>query len=169
MSNQMYRKALIILLCLAFVASLTLAMSRAPKPSKSFEQAPDFTLKDIYGRTHTLSQYRGKLVFLNFWATWCPPCRYEMPFMQQVYLDSDKNKFVMLAVNVSQNEDKVRGFAAKNSYVFPILLDTHGDVAAQYGVRGMPATFIIDQQGKIMAKKAGLRHWTWEEFVPLIK
>ena len=165
----MYRKTLILLVCFCFFVSLAAAVSRAPKPPQGPAKAIDFTLKDLNGKSHALSEYKGKLVFLNFWATWCPPCREEMPSMQKLYNDSDKNKFVMLAVDVGEGEAQVRKFAARNGYTFPILLDIKGDIGKLYKVRGIPATFIIDQAGNLVAKKVGARHWTWEEFLPLIK
>ncbi|NQT30127.1 MAG: TlpA family protein disulfide reductase [Candidatus Saganbacteria bacterium] len=146
-----------------FYATMSHAMGEAPS-----KKAPDFTLYDLAGKSHTLSDYKGKVVFLNFWATWCPPCRTEMPAMQKLFLDSDKSKFVMLAVDINQKKRVVADFAKTNGYTFPILLDTNGKVSDKYQVSGIPATFIIDKSGNIVNRIIGSRHWKWSEFVPLI-
>lgn len=146
------------------------AMSKAPKTSvEEPQEAIDFTLKDLKGKTHTLSDYKGKLVFLNFWATWCPPCRAEMPSMQKMYEESDKDKFVMLAVNLREPANKVEDFAQKNGYTFPILLDSSGRIGSKYRVHSIPTTFIVDQGGKLVAKISGSREWSWKDLKKLLK
>jgi thiol-disulfide isomerase/thioredoxin len=122
--------------------------------------APDFTLKGLDGKAHSLSDYRGKVVFLNFWASWCPPCRAEMPSMQKLSRSWDKKKYVMLAVNLREAREVVRSFAAKNGYSFPILLDETGGTAAKYRVSGIPTTAIIDEKGNIINRTVGAREWT---------
>ncbi|MFC1571629.1 TlpA disulfide reductase family protein [Candidatus Margulisiibacteriota bacterium] len=135
-------------------------MGRVPKTAPGDFLAADFTLEDLNGSAHTLSDYQGKIVFLNFWATWCPPCRTEMPSMQKMYQSWDKDKYVLLAVDIRENKDDVKAFADKNGYTFPILLDQTGSVARQYGVRGIPATFILDENGKVVKSVVGAREWT---------
>ncbi len=126
-------------------------------------QAIDFTLKDINGKSHTLSQYKGKIVLLNFWASWCPPCREEMPSMQKLFTSWDKNKYVMLAVNLKEDESAVKAFARQNNYTFPILLDRDGKVGHAYMVRGIPTTYLIDKDGKIVTRVVGSREWKLED------
>jgi len=140
---------------LLFVVSASFAMGEKSSKTDSL----DFTLQDINGQTHTLSDYKGKYVFLNFWATWCPPCREEMPSMQKLYDSWDKNSYVMLAVNIKEPKDRVKSFAANHKYTFPILLDSDGSVAGKYGMRGIPTTFFVDQYGKIAGKIVGSHHW----------
>ncbi|MFH1347614.1 MAG: TlpA disulfide reductase family protein [Candidatus Margulisiibacteriota bacterium] len=173
MPYKVHRKALIVVcLLVSLLVGLSVAMGKAPESfakKEKPEEAIDFTLKDLNGKFHTLSQYRGKYIFLNFWATWCPPCRREMPSMQQMYEDSDKDKFVMLAVSVREPAARVINFVEENAYTFPVLLDPVDEVAHQYRVNSYPTTFIIDEKGKIMGRISGARLWSWEDFEKLIK
>jgi peroxiredoxin len=128
------------------------------------QSVADFALQDLQGKVHALSKYKGKTVLLNFWATWCPPCRSEMPAMQKLWLAADKNKFMMLAVNVGEDKKIVAEFAKKNGYTFPILLDEGGKVSRQYKVRAIPVTYIINKKGELVKKEIGAREWRWEMF-----
>lgn len=122
--------------------------------------APDFTLTDMQGEKVTLSQFRGKVVILNFWATWCPPCREEMPSMERLYRDLESKGLVMLAVNVEENGKKaVSQFLQKRSYSFPILLDSDNVAQNTYGVFRFPESFIIDRNGIVVEKIIGGRDW----------
>ena len=133
--------------------------SAQPEPSASQQPqtvaAPDFTLTDQYGNTHTLSDYQGKTVFLNFWATWCGPCKSEMPDIQSLYESYGENSgdLVVLAVanpggqDVSQEE--VEQFLEDNGYTFPVLMDTTGLTLAYYGISAFPTTFMIDVNGNV--------------------
>jgi thiol-disulfide isomerase/thioredoxin len=166
MSNKMYCKIIASLFVAMLVFSFsgkTLAMGEIPKSSMETSPAIDFELLDLQGRVHTLSEYKGKIVFLNFWASWCGPCRAEMPSLQKLYESWDKTRFEMLAVNVGENEDRVKKFARENGYTFPILLDRDSKVAERYLVRGIPITFLVDEDGMIIAKLPGSREWTLEE------
>ena len=160
-----------LLICLCFsINSLSFAMGRITKTEvPGLDQAVDFKLEDLNGKSQVLSDYRGKIVFLNFWATWCPPCRAEMPSMQKLFNKADKSKFVMLAVNIGQDIKAVKEFAEENKYTFPILLDREGVIADKYHVSGIPTTFVIDQQGRIMNRVVGSREWSWDEFKGWLK
>jgi len=145
-------------------------MGRQPKSSREYTPtAIDFTLPDINGLSHTLSDYKGKLIFLNFWATWCPPCKAEMPSMEKMYNESDKNKFVVLAVNVGESEGKVKKFAETHKYTFPILIDKDAKISLKYRAYGIPLTYVIDQKGEIIARISGAREWDWADFKKYIK
>ncbi|MBI5400261.1 TlpA family protein disulfide reductase [Candidatus Saganbacteria bacterium] len=144
-------------------------MSPAPNGALSAQKAIDFTLRDLNGKNQTLSQYKGKLMLLNFWASWCPPCRSEMPAFQKLYELADKDKFILLTVNIKQSQSKVVNFIRQNDYTFPVLLDISGRVADQYRANFIPLTLIIDQDGKIIQRVTGAREWTWEELKPLLK
>ena len=134
-------------------------MGKSPKG-----EAPDFTLEDLAGNSHALSDYRGKIVFLNFWATWCPPCRAEMPSMQKLHQSWDQNKYVMLAVNVGQHKSAVKDFIERHDYTFLVLLDPDAKVAREYYARSIPLTYVIDRDGRIKKKIFGARDWT-NEFI----
>jgi len=130
-------------------------LTKLPKPFP----APQFALKDENGKNHRLSDYRGKVVVLNFWATWCPPCRYEMPSMERAYQIVKGEGIVLLAVNVGESEDQVFEFTGRYPVTFPLLLDTDGKVTRNYPVIGLPTTFIIDPKGQVTHRAIGGREW----------
>ena len=109
--------------------------------------AEDFQLVDLSGNTQSLSQHRGKIVLLNFWATWCKPCTTEMPAMQTTYDKLRDKGFVVLAVNELENDAKVRGHIAQYKHTFPVLMDRDNKVANQFGVFGLPVSVFIDEEG----------------------
>ena len=129
--------------------------------------APDFTLTDQYGNTHTLSDYKGKVVFLNFWATWCGPCQSEMPEIQQLYEEHGLNEedLVVLGVanpvtdeapgNADKSREEVEAFLSDNGYTFPVVMDETGQVLADYGISAFPTTFMIDAEGNLFGYVAG--------------
>ena len=112
-------------------------------------QAEDFQLADLYGKTQSLSQYRGKIVLLNFWATWCKPCTTEMPAMQKIYDKLRDKGFVVLAVNELEDDAKVREHIKQYGHTFPVLMDRDNKVANQFGVFGLPVSVFIDQEGRV--------------------
>jgi peroxiredoxin len=121
-----------------------------PAPHEGF-QAPDFELGTLDGERFALSELRGKAVLLNFWATWCPPCRSEMPAMQQAHTDYGSDAFVILAVNSTYQDRSadVEAFVLEGGLTFPVLLDITGEVSALYKVYSMPTSFFIDPEGII--------------------
>jgi peroxiredoxin len=126
--------------------------------------APDFTLRDLSGQAHRLADFRGKVVFLNIWATWCPPCRMEMPSMERLYRRLQGKDFVMLAV--SEDEDgyrTVQPFVEQMGLTFPVLLDEKGIVPQRYGVTGYPETFVIDRDGEVIQHTIGPEDWQSEQ------
>jgi peroxiredoxin len=128
--------------------------SRPPAPQAGFA-APEFTLETHEGDIVSLADLRGQVVLVNFWATWCPPCRAEMPAIQQVYETYQEEGFTVLAVDVQENEAQVAAFARESGLSFPILLDRDGSVSARYQVRAMPSTFFVDQDGVIQEVTLG--------------
>ncbi|MFC1949126.1 TlpA family protein disulfide reductase [Chloroflexota bacterium] len=122
---------------------------------KEGDRAPDFQLQDLEGQTVSLIEQRGLPVLLNFWATWCGPCRYEMPFLQQIYQEWSDDGLVMMIVNIGESSSTVRDFLADNNLSLPVLLDTRQSVAEQYGITGIPTTFFIDKDGIIQKKVVG--------------
>lgn len=125
--------------------------------------AMDFTLKDQYGNTHTLSDYKGKTVFLNFWATWCPPCKAEMPDIQKIYETYDQegeDALVVLGVAApnygnEKSEEEIIDFLEKNGYTYPVVMDTDGSVFMEYGIYSYPTTFMIDREGNLFGYVSG--------------
>ena len=126
------------------------------QPVVAASPAPDFTTKDLAGNTVRLSDYRGQPVVLNAWATWCGPCRLEMPDLEKFYQEYREQGVVVLAVNMGESKDTVATFIKDNKYTFPVLLDeTTAAVGRPYRISGIPATFFIDRQGKIASIQVG--------------
>ena len=116
--------------------------------------AIDFTLKDQYGNTQTLSDYKGKTVFLNFWATWCLPCRAEMPDIQKLYEEFQQEDVVILGVAApglgrEKSEEGIKGFLEENGYTYPVVMDTEAEAFQAYGINSFPTTFMIDKDGNV--------------------
>jgi thiol-disulfide isomerase/thioredoxin len=126
-------------------------------------EAPDFTLTQLGGDEVSLSSFRGKVVFLNFWATWCPPCRAEMPSMQVLYEALGNDHFEIIAVDLQESERTVQKFIDELSLTFPILLDSKGQIGAIYGARSIPTTFLIDKVGNAIGFLVGSRTWEGDE------
>ena len=141
------RKLVVMVLLLSTLAGSALAMGS--RPPATGMPAAGFSLTDLDGKSHKLEQYRGKVVLLNFWATWCKPCTSEMPAMQTVYDQLRDKDFVVLAVNELEDEAKVREHIQQYKHTFPVLLDRENQVANQYGVFGLPVSVFIDQQGVV--------------------
>jgi peroxiredoxin len=119
--------------------------------------APGFELVDFDGRTVSLESLRGQYVMLNFWATWCGPCRAEMPFMQEVYENPDWSAqgLVMVAVNVGESASQAEAFMEEFGFEFLVILDSASRTAAAYNIRGIPSTFFIDRDGVIRDMRVG--------------
>lgn len=133
--------------CLAYPALDGWSMgSRVPVVGAPVE---DFQLVDLDGKAHSLNQYRGKIVLVNFWATWCKPCTTEMPAMQATYDKLRDKGFVVLAVNELEDDAKVREHIKQYGHTFPVLMDRNNKVANQFGVFGLPVSVFIDQQGRV--------------------
>ena len=131
--------------------------------------APDFTLYDIDGNEVSLSDFRGKKVFLNFWATWCPPCKEEMPDMQLFHKQEEENDIVVIAVNIGESKSKVKDFIDSKGYEFLTLLDSKKEIAKLYNVNAIPTTFFINSQGvKIKSKIGGMELEDMEYYMDMI-
>jgi thiol-disulfide isomerase/thioredoxin len=116
-------------------------------------------LKDLDGQLHDLADYRGKVVVVNFWATWCAPCREELPSLERLRDAMRGRPFEALAVNVAEGESRVKRFLAEVPLRLPVLLDTEGDTQRAWKVRGIPATFLLDAQGSIRYWYLGEADW----------
>ena len=136
-------------------AARELDLIRPPRP----KQAADFTVSLLDGATIKLKAQRGKPVLMNFWATWCAPCREEMPAMERLYLKHRQRGFVLLAVSVDSDVSLVKPFLEKLKLTFPVTLDAKMDLANTYGVRALPASFLIDRNGYVAAVALGPRPW----------
>ena len=131
--------------------------------------APDFELKTHQGKPFLMKDQKGKVVFVNFWATWCPPCIHEMPVMETLYLELKDRPFTILALNMQEAEEDVARFMAKKGFKFPVLLDTEGEVAGSYKVRGLPSTYLIDCAGQLVGSVTGVLQWTHDATYALLE
>lgn len=129
------------------------ASGAAPKIG---EVAPEFTLLDVNGKPTGLSDFRGKTVVMNFWATWCPPCRKEFPELVKLHDRNVDRGLVVLGVDLQESPDIVRNFLNEFGANYPVVIDTKGDVASQYRLLGLPTTYFIDGEGVIRAQHVGL-------------
>ena len=134
------------------------------------ELAPNFQLRDLNGRQVALSDLRGKVVLLNFWATWCGPCRVEMPAMEKLYRTFERKDFEILAVSTdAQGASVTRPFQQENHLTFPILHDADYRVGLTYGARSLPMTFMVDRQGIVRHQIFGARDWGATEAHQLVQ
>ncbi|RLB69857.1 MAG: TlpA family protein disulfide reductase [Deltaproteobacteria bacterium] len=153
---------IVVLLTVFLLVGCDNSTSEQPLTKVNHESklAADFTLTNMQGEQVSLSQYRGKVVILNFWATWCPPCREEMPSMERLYQKYKDQGLVILAVSADENGKKaVSQFLQKTPYSFPILLDSDNIAQNAYGVFRFPESFIIDRNGMVVKKIIGGRDW----------
>lgn len=132
--------------------------SEGDKTDEDMVPAPDFTLTDQYGETHSLSDYRGKIIFLNFWATWCPPCREEMPYIEKLYRkyseDPESDVAILGVASPGSGREKdidgVKSFLKDKGYTFPTVMDQNADLLRSYYITAFPTTFIIDDEGNVL-------------------
>lgn len=138
------RKAHLVLLLVAGVLASTLVYGEASK-----KMAPDFTLKSNSGENLKLSEYRGEVVMINFWASWCGPCRQEMPLLDELYKNYQPLGFTILGVNVEENPQKAKSLLKDIPVSFPVLFDTDNTVSRLYDVVAMPSTVLVDRAGNV--------------------
>ena len=156
----------VILLAL-FAAS---GCNKPLEPAVEGKPAPDFTLKDLAGNPVQLSTLKGKVVLVNFWATWCPPCREEIPSMVKMNQAMQGKPFQLLAISIDEGgKDAVADFFKKGGVTLPALLDTDGAIAKRYGTTGVPETFVIDTKGVIMKKIVGGMDWSAPEVLAALE
>lgn len=166
----MYRTFLHKFACAAMVCifcGMMLACDKGKSPDTSVPAkvsvggvAPDFTLKNMQDEEVTLSDLRGQVVLVNFWATWCPPCRQEMPSMEKLYEYLEGQEFEMLAINVEENgPEAVARFLEERSHSFPILFDPQAQAQRLYNVTKYPESFVVDKNGIVVEHVVGAIDW----------
>lgn len=149
---------------ISFVANSALMKTGALDASAKVTTATNFdynfSVKDMDGKVIPFSQFKGKTVFLNVWATWCGPCRYEMPSIESLYQKVDKNKvvFVMLSVDKPEHTEKIKKFVADNQYSFPVF-QLEGYLPETLEINSIPTTFVISADGKLLTKKVGTANY----------
>ncbi|NOY78290.1 MAG: TlpA family protein disulfide reductase [Calditrichaeota bacterium] len=149
---------------LSDIIKKSMAELQIQSPTQKLE-AMDFTATDLDGNQVKLSDFRGKVVFLNFWATWCPWCVKEMPSMQTLLTNLQKkygNQFVILAVDAGESASQVKNWLKGKNLKFHFVLDPKSQVNGMYGVRGLPSTYIVKKNGEILGRAVGARDWSTE-------
>jgi peroxiredoxin len=144
---------------LVFVLAAFLAL-QCTRPVQVGEKAPDFVLEDLKGGSVSLEELRGKVVFLHFWATWCPPCLVELPGLQKFVEGLEKGQYTLLAVCVDiERPSRIREFLKSWGAEIPVFLDPGGSLARRYGTMRYPETYILDPQGTVCRKVVGVGDW----------
>ncbi|BCG48593.1 Thiol:disulfide oxidoreductase related to ResA [Citrifermentans bremense] len=157
----------VLLLVIAVAVS---GCSKKEVPAQEGAAAPDFTLQDLSGKQVQLSSLKGKVVLVNFWATWCPPCREEIPSMVKLNQVMQGKNFQMLAISVDEGgKQAVQEFFRQNGVSLPALFDTDGSVSRRYGTTGVPETFIVDGKGIIRKKVIGGVDWSAPEVLQYLE
>ncbi len=157
----------LILIFSSFCVAQQAGKGLTPLPAKP--QASDFVLNDLDDNPHSLSDYHGQVVIINFWATWCPPCREEMPSMQSAWEQLEKEGILMFGIDVGEDEDTIFQFMANYPVEFPILLDQDSKVINRWPVLGLPTTFVVDPDGKIAYRAIGGREWDAPDLLAQIR
>ena len=138
-------------------------------PANFWLKASDFSAEMSNGRMIRLKDFYGRFVLLNFWATWCYPCLEEMPDFEKAYQSMGEEKLVILAVAMGENVEKINKFSKKNIYSFPLLSDENMEITKLYGVKNIPVTYLIDQEGIVLGRAVGIRKWSSKELLAFIK
>ncbi|MFF2456455.1 thiol-disulfide oxidoreductase ResA [Peribacillus simplex] len=145
------RTIILLLLGAALVFALYTNFTKDKNESlRKGSDAPNFVLTDMKGKEHKLSDYKGKGVFLNFWGTYCKPCEYEMPYMDNQYKNFKEQGVEILAVNVGESDYAVNNFITKHDLTFPVMIDKGREVENAYRVDVLPVTFLVDKEGKVI-------------------
>jgi thiol-disulfide isomerase/thioredoxin len=176
-ATMMIRLVLPFLILLTFGNPVVAESPKQPKLSHYLTrlqyplQAPDFTLQDMDEENHRLEDYKGKVIMLNFWATWCPPCRREMPSMERLHKMLPADSFAVIAINQMESPDHVFAYTGQLEVdpTFTILFDTDSSVSRRYGVKGLPTSYIIDKRGYIRYRAVGGREFDHPEVVNIIR
>jgi len=153
--------AVVVFAALMLFSTCRTEPERATTPQSTTTQQPtplpiwEFEAEDLEGQAVTLSDLRGQVVLVNFWASWCPPCRDEMPLLQDFYLAHREQGFTLLGVNVSEDADDADAFMEANGYQFPVWRDPPGNLLIAEGLNGLPASVLVDAEGRIVRRWIG--------------
>ena len=155
------------------LSSATFSVSHAARESltlvKGTPPAADFSLPDMDGEQHKLSDFRGKTVIVNFWATWCPPCRAELPSMNRAWAKIKDDNVVMIAINVGEDEDTIFSFMGDYPIDFLMLMDQNSQVTESWPVKGLPTTYVIDPKGRLYYRVIGSREWDADNLLDQVR
>jgi peroxiredoxin len=152
--RQIFAVLLILLILIGSLKALNISLTEVPP-----RPAPDLTLERLDGSMLTPSDFEGKTVVINFWATWCPPCRKEMPALQRAWELLRDDNILLLGIAVGENKTAVAKYVEKMKLDFPMALDPTTDSSSEWAVRGLPTTFVVDPSGRIVLEATGERDW----------
>jgi len=159
--------AVVLVVCAVAALGAWIAL-RTPRPPR-VRVAPSFVLPDLQGKAVKMEDLRGKVVLLNLWTTWCPPCVQEMPTLEELAKKMEGRDFMLLAVNEDEDSSRVAPWIQERGFTFSVLLDERGMVGADLRVSGYPETFIVDRQGRIVHHHIGYRNWSEPGVVTALK
>ena len=159
LSARIHFKSLMLILLLTVSQYSSAQAQEHLHPVPGTPLARDFELPDLDGNKLKLSDFKGHIVIVNFWATWCPPCRAEIPSMQRAWNVLKNHNVVLLAIHVGGNEDKIWSFLTDFNVDFPVLIDARSKVSRRWPMMGLPTTFIVDPEGKLALRAIGGREW----------
>lgn len=131
-------------------------------------QAPEFSGKNLNGESIDLSKLKGKVILLNFWASWCGPCVAEMPSLERLSNSVDSDDIIVVAINVGESSEVVSKFIDKGKYTFTVIPDSKKEIATKYAIRSIPSTYIIDKDGMIVASKLGSQEWDSQSVIDIL-
>lgn len=154
-------------LCMAAIG--VIGFSLAAQAKELSGPAPQFTAKTLDGKSVSLRELKGKVVMINFWASWCGPCRQEMPLLEEIYNDYKKAGFILLGVNLDEEVDDAKGFLSGVNVSFPVPLDPMGKVAEAYENQAMPSSYFVDKNGQLAYLHKGYRPGEEEDYRKVIK
>lgn len=157
------RARIFIVAAVLFLAAAGLSLLPSSAGAAEKQKAPDFSLKDPGGKTVALSSSKGKVVLLNFWATWCPSCVSEMPSLNKLYGEMKSRGLEIIAVSTDRSAIGVRDFREEHGLAFPVLMDEDREVTGLYHVFSLPTSFLINRKGYIVEKFFGAYDWTGQE------
>lgn len=150
MLNNKIKNVIFILISAILIGLLVYQIMSRSKENAAAEGIVNFKLVSVDGKEYSLSDFRGKKVVLNFFATWCPPCRAEIPDFERFYRENED--VVLIGINIQEDKTTVEEFLSSMGVTYPVLLDRDGKISAQFGIEGIPTTFLIDEKGKVIAK-----------------
>jgi len=154
MLNNRSKSVIFILISAILIGLLVYQIMSRSKENAAADGIINFKLVSVDGKEYSLSDFRGKKVLLNFFATWCPPCRAEIPDFERFHREN--KDVVLIGINIQEDKATVEEFLSSMGVTYPVLLDRDGKVSAQFGIEGIPTTFLIDENGKIVAKNVGM-------------
>ncbi len=165
----MYKPAFAFLLSCLLLSSYPAFAEQSLTVLNKRLKAPEFKLNDMDGISHPLSDYLGQPVIINFWATWCPPCREELPSMNRAWGMIKNENIAMLAINVGEDEDSIFSFLGNYPIDFTILLDQNAETAEKWPMKGLPTTYVIDPEGFIVFRAIGGRAWDSQKLLDMVR